>query len=114
VGGAVEHNFLIFMSLSNADYALSTPDPMMKIADIASGAGSFEIAVGRPLEWDQIVPYFGRREIVKGGVYSFYAFTAAQPLDDASWRGEVDREARPGWIQPYVTKSKLDCPPHEP
>jgi hypothetical protein len=114
VGGAVEHNFLIFMSLSNADYALSTPDPMMKIADIASGAGSFEIAVGRPLEWDQIVPYFGRREIVKGAVYSFYAFTAAQPLDDASWRGEVDKEARPGWIQPYVTKSKLDCPPHEP
>ncbi len=114
VGGAVEHNFLIFMSLSNADYALSTPDPMMKIADIASGAGSFEVAVGRPLEWDQIVPYFGRREIVKGAVYSFYALESAHPLDDAAWREQVDKAARPGWIQPFVTKSKLDCPPNQP
>ena len=43
---------------------------MPKIADVAGG-GPFKIpflmaAVGRPMEWDHIVPYFGRRQIAKG------------------------------------------------
>ena len=44
-------------------------------------------AVGRPLEWDQVVPYFGRREIVKGSVYSYYEFTSPKPLNDLEWAG---------------------------
>jgi Protein of unknown function (DUF3160) len=115
VGGAVEHNFLIFMSLSNPDYALSTPDPMMKIADVASGPdGSLEVAVGRPLEWDQIVPFYGRREIVKGAVYSYYSMVARAPIDDEKWRESVDKQSRPDWIGHYLAAAKLECPAREP
>jgi len=116
VGGAVEHNFLVFMSLSNPEYALSTPDPMMKIADVAGAGGAFgslEAAVGRPLEWDQIVPYYGRQEIVKGAVYSYYEFTANEPLDDEQWRAGIAKRQRPDWIGRYLAKKPLECPARE-
>ena len=48
-----------------------------------------EAAVGRPLEWDQVVPYFGRREIVKGSVYSYYEFPSPTPLTDLAWAGKL-------------------------
>jgi hypothetical protein len=84
-----EHDFLVYNSLASADLALSTPNPMMKIADIAGGGEVpyLEAAVGRPLEWDQVVPYFGRREIVKGSVYSYYEFPSSTPLTDLDWAG---------------------------
>jgi hypothetical protein len=87
VGAVAEHDFLVYKSLANKDLALSTPDPMMKIADVAGGVGTpyLEAAVGRPLEWDQVVPYFGRREIVKGSVYSYYEFSSPAPLSDLAW-----------------------------
>jgi hypothetical protein len=111
VGRAAEHNFLIFMSLSNPQYALSNPDPMMKVVDVARG---LEAAIGRPLEWDQIVPYFGRSEIVKGGIYSYYEFASGRPINDDEWRGQVDSQARPDWVARHMSGVALSCPARQP
>ncbi len=116
VGRAAEHNFLIFLSLTKPDFALSNPDPIAKVADVAGGAGTgvLNAAVGAPLEWDQVVPFFGRRQIVKGVAYSFYEFTTSQPIDDETWRQRVDSEPRPGWVQPFMSDAELSCPPKDP
>ena len=112
-----EYHFLIFKSLANANFALSNPDPMPKIADVAGGANGIpylEAAVGAPMEWDQIVPFFGRREIVKGSVYSYYEFSSATPLSDADWLKQLPGAARPAWVTPYLSKEILSCPAKDP
>jgi hypothetical protein len=115
VGRAAEHNFLVFTSLSNPKYALNNPEPMMKITDVADAPGAtLEQAVGRPLEWDQVVPFYGRSEIVKGSVYSWYEFTSGAPLDDAKWREMVDASARPGWVTGFMSDATLSCPAKQP
>jgi len=115
IGGAIEHNFLVFMSLSNPGYALSLPDPMMKVADVAGGSGGqLETGVGRPLEWDQIVPFYGRQEIVKGAIYSYYEFTTPAPIDDSQWRDNVDKQARPDWVAKFLSDKQLSCPAAQP
>jgi hypothetical protein len=115
VGRAAEHNFLIFTSLSNPKYALTNPEPMMKIADVADGpGGSLEAGVGRPLEWDQVVPFYGRSEIVKGSVYSYYEFASGELLDDAMWRESVDTRKRPDWVAGYMSDAPLSCPAKQP
>ena len=119
VGSVAEHDLLVFKSLANKDLALSTPDPMMKIADVAGGgmAPLLEVAVGRPLEWDQIVPYFGRREIVKGSVYSYYEFPSPIPLNDREWAARVAAVGvakRPSWVEPFISSESLSCPAKAP
>ena len=137
VGAVAEHDFLVYKSLANKDLALSTPDPMMKIADVAGGGETLylEAAVGRPLEWDQVVPYFGRREIVKGSVYSYYEFPSPAPLTDLDWAGKspnpeaapgissrarkpvsgkVEVQARPAWLSPFISGETLSCPAKPP
>ena len=112
VGRVAEHNFLVFKSLSNKNYALSTPDPMPKIVDVAGNRrfGGFRMsAVGRPLEWDHIVPYYGRHQIVKGAVYSYYEFVSQKLLNDQDWRGMVKSQPRPEWIKPFVVDRELSC-----
>ena len=137
VGAVAEHDFLVYNSLASADLALSTPNPMMKIADVAGGGQVqyLEAAVGRPLEWDQVVPYFGRREIVKGSVYSYYEFPSATPLTDLDWAGrpanpdadptnpspadkavpgKVDSQAHPAWVSAFISRESLSCPAEPP
>ncbi|HYM61834.1 MAG TPA: DUF3160 domain-containing protein [Thermoanaerobaculia bacterium] len=116
VGRVAEHHFLVFKSLANKDLALSNPDPMARIADVSGAAGGpfLEAGVGRPLEWDQIVTYFGRREVVKGSVYSYYEFTSPVLLNDADWRKLAGRQRRPAWIEPYVSSQELSCPAKAP
>jgi len=111
VGRIAEHHFLVYKSLANKYLALSVPDPIAKVADVASdGAGKLlEVAVGNPLEWDQIVPYFGRREIVKGAAYSYYEFTANNPMTDEEWRKRVESQPRPAWLQTYVAGPGSAC-----
>jgi hypothetical protein len=111
VGRVAEHHFLVYKSLANKDLALSIPDPMAKIADVVDdGAGKLlEVAVGNPLEWDQIVPYYGRREIVKGAAYSYFEFTSHTPMTDEEWRKKVDSQPRPSWLQPYIAGSGSKC-----
>jgi len=116
-GRVAEHHFLIYRSLANKDLALSTPNPIPKIADIADVAGSAPYqmaAVGRPLEWDHTVPFFGRRQIVKGAAYSFYELLSDKLLDDADWLKQLPTQPHPAWVSPYVSANELSCPPRKP
>ena len=70
--------------------------------------------MGRPLEWDQVVPFYGRQEIVKGSVYSWYEFAFNAPLDDAKWRDMVDTQKRPDWVTSYMSDAALSCPAKQP
>jgi hypothetical protein len=118
VGRIAEHHFLIFKSLAAEDYGLSNPDPMPKITDV-SGGGAHDIpflmaAVGRPMEWDQIVPYFGRKEMVKGAVYSYYEFVSEQLMNDKEWIETLPTHRHPDWVSPFVSGSAGSCPPGNP
>jgi hypothetical protein len=96
---------------------LPTPDPIPKIAEVARGPSGKPYrmaAVGRPMEWDQTVPYFGRREIVKGAVYSFYEFGSDSLFNDKEWQDRLSKENRLGWIETFVSDRALACPPRQP
>jgi hypothetical protein len=54
------------------------------------------------MEWDQIVPFYGRREIVRGSVYSYYEFSSQSLLNDTEWRDKVKSQPHPNWVKPYV------------
>ncbi|HNY01121.1 MAG TPA: DUF3160 domain-containing protein [Bacteroidales bacterium] len=112
IGAIAEHCFLIFKSLSNPDYALSTPDPMPKIADVAGDklVSYLNAAVGDPLEWDYVIPYYGRHEIVKGSVYSYYEFNSNQLFDDKDWRNRLKTQSFLPWIKPMITEEPLSYP----
>lgn len=122
VGRAAEHNFLVFKSLAQKDYALSTPDPIPKIADVATvqnpKTGIQDLflfaAVGYPLEWDQIVPFYGRKQIVKGAIYSYYHLSSTKMYNDTDWRKMVSMQPRPNWVTPYVSTSVLTSPVNLP
>lgn len=112
VGGAIEHNFLVFKSAqskrrSEAEpYGIAVPDPLPKVADVAtSGAARLLAAVGEPLEWQQVVPFFGRRQIVKGAAYGYYEFTSGSVMTDEAWRDRAPSQARPAWMLPYLLPS---------
>lgn len=107
VARIAEHLFLIFNSLSNKDFALSNPDPMPKIADVAGDAiysPYLLAAVGNSIEWNHIVPFYGRHQIVKGAVYSYYEFKSSELLNDEEWRMKVENQEFLYWIKPYISK----------
>lgn len=118
IGRVAEHHFLIFKSLASKELALSNPDPMPKIADVAGGGPHgipfLMAAVGRPMEWDHIVPYFGRRQIAKGAVYSYYEFTSDQLMNDREWLDSLPSQQHPKWISPFISRSQPTCPPRNP
>jgi len=134
VGRVAEHNLLVFKSLANKDLALSNPDPVSKVVDISGGTKEVPqyllSAVGKPMEWDWIVPYFGRREIVKGSIYSYYEFLWPKPMTDAEWRSMLSSSppaqkssgdskqpvsvGHPDWILPFISGVNLSCPPRAP
>ncbi|MCE5244946.1 MAG: DUF3160 domain-containing protein [Syntrophobacteraceae bacterium] len=117
VGRIAEHHFLVFKSLADKEFALSNPDPMPKIADVAGGENGVPLlmaGVGRPMEWNHIVPYFGRREIVKGSVYSYYEFTSETPMTDREWLEALPGRHHPDWVSPFVSGSEPACPPGNP
>ena len=45
VGRAAEHDFLVFKSLASETLALSRPEPMPKVADVAGGEPVTTVAV---------------------------------------------------------------------
>jgi hypothetical protein len=118
IGGVAEHHLLIFKSLASEQHALSNPEPMPKIADVAVGGPLnhefLMAAVGRPMEWDHVVPYFGRREIAKGSVYSYYEFTSEQLMNDRDWLESLPSRQHPKWISPFMSRSSPECPPQNP
>jgi hypothetical protein len=108
IDGFVEHNFLKFNSLLQDGYAIADPDPMAKIADVSHDETTdlhWMVAVGYPFEWEHIVPFYGRRQIVKGSIYSYYEFTSAQILNDEEWRNIARQKEMVPWIKPYFTWS---------
>ena len=84
----MEHQFLLYKSLAQTDLALSKPDPLPESPTWAGDPklGVLEVAVGGPMEWLQIVPFLGRRQIVVGSIYSYYEFTSREVYDNARWR----------------------------
>jgi len=115
IGRVAEHHFLLFKSIASKDEGLINPDPIPKIIDVASGPEGYRFAaVGHPLEWDQMTPYYGRRELVKGAVYSYYEFAGPHLYDDKEWQAELAKRNRPDWIRPYITNRSLACPPRAP
>ena len=116
-GRVAEHHFLVYKSLANKDLALSTPNPVPKIVDVSDVQGHAPyllVGVGRPMEWDHTVPYFGRHEIVKGVSYSFYELTSTDLLTDAEWIKKLPSQQHPAWIVPFVSPTPLSCPPRAP
>jgi hypothetical protein len=118
IGRIAEHHLLIFKSLASEEHALSNPDPMPKITDVAGG-GPYKIpllmaGVGRPMEWDHVVPYFGRRQIVKGAVYSYYEFVSERLMNDKEWLQSLPTRKHPEWIAPFMSGSVPACPPRNP
>jgi hypothetical protein len=109
VGRVAEHHFKIFKSLANTEYALSEPDPMPKIADVAGDPAIspyLMAAVGKPTEWVHVVPFFGRHQLVKGSVYSYYEFESQRLLNDNEWREMVKSQPRPQWVQPFFVNEE--------
>jgi hypothetical protein len=105
IDGIVEHNFLKFNSLMQDDYGIADPDPMAKIADVSYDKTTglqWMVAVGNPMGWNHIVPFYGRRQIVKGSIYSYYEFTSARILNDEEWRQMTGRQEILPWIKPYM------------
>jgi hypothetical protein len=66
------------------------------------------------VEWNQIVPFFGRKEIVKGAVYSYRELAASAPMTDKEWLEKVDTLALPAWIAPHFSATNLSCPAKTP
>ncbi|WP_224244985.1 DUF3160 domain-containing protein [Hyalangium gracile] len=104
VGRNFEHTYLIFKSLGDPKLALSEPKPISKIADVADGGPKplLHVAVGKPLEWKLVVPHLGRRQIVRGAVYSYYEVIQDEPISDEEWQAMEARTPRPTWIAPFI------------
>lgn len=115
VGGWIEHDHLVFRSLSRKDLGLGEPGPLPRVADVADSGERppryLHAAVGNPLVWDQIVPFFGRRQIASGSIYSYYELVSAELLDDSEWLGNVDGQPRPPWLRPFVHDRPHTCLP---
>jgi hypothetical protein len=105
IGGTIEHFMLLMGSLNGAgnDQAIRTPEPIRKIVDVQKdplGGRRLYEALGFADEIHVMVPYFGRRVIVKGPVYSYHEFTSEEALDSARWRKSGSRQP-PVWIRGF-------------
>ncbi len=108
IGRTVEHFILIMNSLSPQGAGLSKPDPIMKIVDVQHvDSTTLYEALGYANEIDVVVPYFGRRQVVKGSVYSYYEFRSDEVWLNDRWRqdvmslGPMSNTAFPAWIKDY-------------
>jgi len=105
IGGTIEHFMVLMGSLNSApnDQAIRNPEPIRKIVDVQkdplNGLRLYE-ALGFANEVNVIVPYFGRRAIVKGPVYSYHEFTSTEALDSGKWRKSGSRPP-PVWIRGF-------------
>ena len=112
IGRIVEHFMLLIGSATgtDSDHALRNPEPVAKIVDVQrhplSNDRLYE-ALGRVDEVNVAVPYFGRRQIVRGPIYTYYEFISGQPLDTDEWR-KMTNPDRPTWLAPYYVEKKLD------
>ena len=116
-GRAVEHDFLTFKSICTEDMNLAVPKALPKCVDVYgdTATGILYSCIGFPLEWDVVVPYFGRREIVKGTSYLHSSFAVPGPVSDDEWYEEIKLKPKyPDWLTPYLSKNHLQCPAKTP
>lgn len=108
VARVAEHLYLLFNSISNNFLGLADPEPIAKICDVAGGKGTpyLLVGVGNSIEWDHVVPFYGRKQIVKGSIYSYYEFSSSSILNDQEWRKQVDKKEFLPWIKPFITTEK--------
>ncbi len=104
IGRTIEHFILIMNSLGVRDEegeGLKKPDEIRKIVDVQKYENThlYE-AIGYVNEINVVVPFYGRRQIVKGPVYSYYEFGSEDLLNSEKWK-ESDKYSRPGWIEPF-------------
>jgi hypothetical protein len=106
IGRTIEHFILIMNSLNTQQDkggGLRKPDPIRKIVDVQMNplnyARLYE-ALGCVHEINVVVPYYGRKQIVKGPIYSYYEFVSAELLDSEKWR-QMDKPKLPVWIEGY-------------
>jgi Tol biopolymer transport system component len=102
IGGVIEHFILLMKSLNGgeSDHAIRNPDPINKIVDVqhdnVSGTRLYE-ALGYADEVNAVVPFFGKRQIVKGPVYSYYELVSNDELSSDKWIKM--KEPHPIWIR---------------
>ena len=116
-GRAVEHDSLTFKSICTVNTALAVPKALPKCVDVYGDTttGVLYSCIGFPMEWDVVVPYFGRREIVKGTSYLHTSFAVSGPVTDDEWYEEIKLKPKyPDWLTPYLSKTHLQCPARTP
>ncbi len=105
IGRTIEHFILVMNSLNTQQDeggGLRNFDSIRKIVDVQvnpSGARLYE-ALGFVNEINVAVPYYGRKQIVKGPIYSYYEFVSPELLDSERWR-RMDKPKLPVWIEGY-------------
>lgn len=110
IGGAAEHDFLLFKSVQVPDGALNEPDPVSKIADVANfGSQQLLAAVGQPLEWNQSVGKPGARQLMRGSIYSYFEFESARPMTDETWRQQEKDMPHPAWVSKFLVSKPMAC-----
>jgi len=101
IGRTVEHFMQVIASANGSDgQPLANPEPIRKIVDVQKddGVRLYE-ALGHAGEMDVVVPYFGRRQIAKGSIYTYYEFVSQGNLNSENWRSM--KQPRPVWISDY-------------
>ncbi len=107
IGRIVEHFILIMNSISpdHDEYrALSNPDSIQKIVYVQSALDGTKLyeGLGPANEINVAVPFYGRRQIVKGPVYSYYEFRSQETWNNERWKKEYDKKnGLPLWIKDY-------------
>ena len=101
-------------------YGLSTApdnDSLRKIVDVQKvppmlGTETLYEALGFAHEINVIVPYYGRRQIVRGPVYSYYEFRSNDQWNSEKWK-KLESYKLPQWIDNYYEVRRLDAAPQE-
>jgi hypothetical protein len=101
IGRTVEHFMQVIASANGSDgQPLANPEPIRKIVDVQKdGMVRLYEALGHAGELDVLVPYFGRRQVAKGSVYTYYEFVSQGNLNSEKWRSM--KQPRPVWISDY-------------
>lgn len=127
IGRTIEHFILIMNSLNSISDGnvggLARPDPIMKIVDVQKSpidnTRLYE-ALGHISEINVAVPYYGRRQIVKGPVYSYYEFRSPDLWNNDKWQKQLDKVGDseneiPIWLREYYAGSiKMGMPGSKP
>ncbi len=104
--GEIVENFIIFMDGmggNEGEDTLKITDAIRKNVEIQlhpfNNSRLYE-TLGFVNRINVAVPYYGRREIVIGPVYSYYEYRSGSQSTRVKWRATAPRR-HPAWIEPY-------------